>query len=199
MQTAAAPKLSLVRLLGIGLKLSGAIESPEIYELAGRVAVEGVFYGHPGRNSRQLAYYCEQFFGKVDRACAQRITDALRLLDEQKFLRSVEVGCTRIFANFAMRNENRIRLVDGIRMEGLRPRFQRVVSCSVGRVLHPEFPFLVADVPKDYAPGLAALQVGQRATLPQIPKGFIVAVNNFPWTSFLSAWDGARSDAENRR
>jgi len=188
----------MLEILGLGLRMEGIISSPAVYTTAARVAVSMVFRGHVGLHPRLATTLSKQIFGRTDEPSRRQVLEAAALLDRWCFLPSPPAHCVRVTANFGECHDaaGRAWAMTTCFREGLRPRllvarFSMIphwVPCVVGQVGNWNLPYVVADVPRDYVPGLAAAQVGDRGVLPRIPLAFLVAVNGLPLESFAWAW-----------
>lgn len=185
----------LVRLMGIGLKIVGVIPTAEQYAAAASAAVLSTFLT---RDARSLSMLSETLYGAVSRESVERVKVALAFLDDQTFLAPVAEGTIRVFANYGTKHDyaGRVWATGAILEHGVKPHVlvpQKAavpiaVDCVVGVVPDARYPYVIADVPKDYAPSLGGAAAGQKCAVPRIPKSFIVGLNGLPLSSFEASW-----------
>lgn len=192
------PQRDLLRSLAIGYKLSGAISSTRVFETAAQAAVACVFKDPAEPPSRLLSRLSEHIFGAVGVAQVAQVREAIAFLSRGVSIVSAEPHKIRLVTNFGRGQgpQGRNWAVNTILREGLRPHTLTPprtaaplsVSCMVSEVPDPRYPFLIADVPRTYAPGLEQAQAGEWCDVPRIPLDFIVGVNGFSFHGFAAAW-----------
>lgn len=193
-----APALAsnrVVRLMGLGLKIIGVIPETENYALAASAAVLSTFLT---RDVRSLSCLTEQLYGAVNRELVARVKAALDYLDTQKYVVPPDPTAVRLFVNYGQKHDTGGRtwatnaiLDNGVRPHVLVPQKMAVpmaVDCVVEAIPDARYPYVVADVPRSYAPSLENAQRGQWCSVPRIPKSFIVGVNGLPIGSFEASW-----------
>ena len=186
-----APKL--VKAVSYGLALEGVIRDPITYEAAALAAMEKVFLGPNEPYSRLVARVCEGIFGVVNRDKASKVEEAIQLLDRQAFLVQTEKHKVRLTCVLGkdQDQDKRTWALNLIMREGVRPHVMNAtmgVTCMVAEKPDPKYPYIIADVPRDYDPALAEAKPGDTVTIKRIPKDFIVGVNGLPYSSFQSCW-----------
>ena len=185
----------IVRLMGIGLRIVGAIPTPEQYAVAASTAVLSTFLT---RDARSLSMLTETLYGAVSRESAEQVSAALAYLDSQMFLAPPLDNTVRLFTNYGTQHDyaGRVWATSAILEHGVKPHVlvpQRsavpvAVDCVVGCVPDVRFPYVVADVPRDYAQSLAVAARGQACAVPRIPRSFIIGMNGLPISSFEASW-----------
>lgn len=186
-----------VRLMGLGLKFEGVIKHEDEYALAASAAVLMTF---TVRDARCVSLLTEQLYGSVTRESAAAVTAALARLDQRLYLPPDDsTALVRLYCNYGTRHDvggrtwaTNVILETGVRPHALVPHHAAVplnVDCVVGEIPDRRYPYIVADVPRSYAPALAVVQHGQWCSVPRIPKSFIVGVNGLPLSSFEATWN----------
>lgn len=187
-----------VRLMARGYSMQGIVKSPAVYEAAANAAVEWVFHDPSEPNARMLSNLTERICGKVTVDAAQRVQEALDYLDRGSLMVTTEPHKVRVIANFGIEHDvlGRKWAVQTIFKEGLRPHalvpsrhaIPLGVSCMVEEVPDYRYPFVIADVPRNYVPELEQAKRGEKCTLPRLPKDFIVGMNGIAFATFEAAW-----------
>lgn len=184
--------LRLVQTIGRVLSSSGVTTSPEVYPVAGRVAVALVSRSSRDSPTRMLTLLSERLFGVVSPVEVDLIRKALAHLDLGTFLASRPPDSVRVVAHFGrtMHPQARATLVDRLLQAGMYDDYG--VACRIEQVADPTAPYVVADVPKRVDPGLPASKAGDRGRLPRIEKDWIVGINGFPRGCFERLWSAGR-------
>jgi hypothetical protein len=181
--------------MGIGLKIVGVIPTPEQYAVAASTAVLSTFLT---RDARTLSQLTETLYGAVSRESAEQVKVALASLDNQMFIAPELENTVRLFVNYGTQHDyaGRVWATGAILEHGVKPHVlvpQRAavpvaVDCVVGCVPDARYPYVIADVPKDYAPTLGTTAPGSKCAVPRIPKSFIIGMNGLPLSSFEASW-----------